>query len=99
MSRILHFDRSSLESHLARLRNWQLADSIIIAAWNRERENLAGCPLRLIRLDMPALYQTYLERAKVAGVAEPFAYTTFRIRAYELPLSSLGPAAPDPLDA
>lgn len=84
------FERSSLVAYHERLRNWRLADSLILAAWDRERGRMAR-PLRSARINVSALFLEYTKQAKVAAL-RPFAYTTFRIRAYELTLTSVAEA-------
>lgn len=67
----LRLDRSSLEAHRARLRNWQIADQILSAP---------GFDPETLR----EAYATYAERAKADGLT-PMAFPTFRLRHYALP--------------
>lgn len=84
------FERCSLKAYRDRLRNWQMADSLIIATWDAERPKQA-LAFRSARLDLPTIYETYRKRAEAEGLA-PFAFVTFRIRAYELTSVSVAEA-------
>jgi len=67
----LRLDRTSLEAHRTRLRNWQLADKTLSEPhWAPEQLREA--------------YAAYVERARGAGL-EPMAFPTFRLRNYNLP--------------
>jgi hypothetical protein len=86
----LRFSRESLEDYADKLRNWQIADSVIADAI-RAKEAALQQPRSL--MDDPPPYQlkgyyaTYAARAKEAGL-RPLAYATFKTRASDFPSSS-----------
>lgn len=69
----LRFERPSLAAHRDRLRNWQLADQILLS-------EARGCRLE----DLQRAYDLYSEQARDAGLP-PLLFSTFRLRSYDLP--------------
>ncbi len=69
----LRFERPSLASHRDRLRNWQMADRVLMA-------EARGCKLE----DLQRAYEIYSAQA-VAADLPPLLFSTFRLRTYNLP--------------
>jgi hypothetical protein len=70
-------DRTSLKVHHSRLRNWQIADSLI-------RASILAAAARPSQADLAALYATYCAEAESAGLI-PMAPATFRLRSFSAP--------------
>lgn len=70
-------DRTSLKVHHSRLRNWQIADSIL-------RASIAAASVRPSQAELMLLYATYCTQAEDAGLI-PMAPATFRLRSFSSP--------------
>ena len=76
----LRFERGSIQSMTTRLKNWDIADGVILRHGKAPTHWPTG---KVPRIDVQALYRIYENEAKAAGLT-PFAVASFRIRAYEL---------------
>jgi hypothetical protein len=73
----ISLDRTSLKVHHSRLRNWQIADSIL-------RASIIANSARPSQADLVTLYATYCTEAESAGLV-PMAPATFRLRSFSSP--------------
>jgi hypothetical protein len=81
-SNSFRFERPSLESYRENLRNWQIADEIILANVSASLSVPRRGPVTC-KMDIPVLYAAYVVKAELDGIV-PFALTTFRIHAYAI---------------
>ena len=81
----LAFPKRSLQVYHDRLRNWRLADRVVLTKFHAIRKDR-----RATAADVQEIYLLYKAEAIALGLT-PLGYSSFRLRAYSIPIPRRNP--------